>query len=346
MKSSHGGINQYNLDRSEDYLDLSVNINPYGPSGTLNLRPGDIASYPDPYSRALCKILADQRAVPIDSLLVGNGATELLWASARAFLGPDDRALVIQPGFSEFSSAVNQLGRGLAEFMLKERNDFHLSPEELDHRLAQHRPRVLYLCNPNSPTGGYLEPSVINCLALLHPGCLILLDESFLSLSLHHQKADAVYERNVVRIVSLTKDHAIAGLRLGYCFGAEGLIQKIRAEIPPWNVNVFAQKLGERLFDDKKFVERSRDFIFRDKAWLEAELDLRRIRRLPSSTVFLMFQDDCPGLQQILLRDHHVLIRCCESYGFPDWYRIAVRPRTDMQRFLAAYDHIKSKGLL
>ncbi|MBC7531399.1 MAG: histidinol-phosphate aminotransferase family protein [Oligoflexus sp.] len=341
MTFKHGGLNQLALKHPEDYLDLSVNINPYGPRKSLSLSSIELANYPDPHCQELREVLAKERGKSPSQFVIGNGATEILWACARAFLKPNDQAIVIKPSFGEFAAAVKQLGRDLIEYETRERDGFQIVQEELDAFLDNVKPRVLYLCNPNSPSGTFLEPDVIDCLAARHLDCLILLDESFLSLSQQHHKAEAQYRDNVIRIVSLTKDHAIAAIRLGYAMGATHLIEEIRAEIPVWSVNALAQKIGAQLFEDKSFLERSREFIFRDKATLEAELDLRKIHRLPSQTVFVMFKDETPQLAERLFEEHQILIRPCQSYGLDSWYRIAVRPRIDMQRFFSAYDQIK-----
>ena len=341
MSSVHGGINQFQLEGRSDYLDLSVNLNPYGPQAIPQLSTEEIATYPDPTSTVLRKTIAQNYGVTADHVVVGNGATEILWASARAFLEPGDTALIVQPGFSEFGAAVQKTGHRIIDFKVTERDNFILSTEALDQKLSSLKPKVLSFSNPNSPTGGYIEPTVISCLADLHPDCIFLLDESFLSLSHHHQKMGVQYPPNVLRVVSLTKDYAIAGIRLGFALGEASLMQRIASQIPPWNVNVMAQKVGEGLYEDKKFLERSRDFIFRDKVWLEAQFDIRRIRRLQSATVFIMFKEDTPLFVERLFHEHKIFIRSCASYGFADWYRIAVRPRTDMHRFFNAYDLIK-----
>lgn len=338
----HGGLQQFDFEDKSSFLDLSVNLNPYGPRFNLALTMEELANYPDPNCLELRRLIAKERDTNAERILVGNGASELIWAAARAFL-KGQRALFIKPSFSEFQSAARQCDAELSVYETFEVDDFTINPEKLDQHLTELKPKVFSLCNPNSPTGTYLQPDVINYLASRHPDTIILLDESFLSLSLHYQAQSADYQTNVVRIISLTKDHAIAGIRLGYAMGSESLLSKMSAEIPNWSVNALAQKIGMKIFEDKNFLDRSREFVFRDKIFVATSFQERSIHYLPGTTVFCMFKHPQEDLIQILLDEHKILIRSCESYGLKQWYRIAVRPRVEMQRFFNALDSLNSR---
>ncbi|RYZ48910.1 MAG: histidinol-phosphate aminotransferase family protein [Proteobacteria bacterium] len=280
-------------------------------------------------TRALTSIL-----VSISIPTVRNSTHPSRWTSLQT----------IRIHFSEFQTAAIQVEAKLLEFESFESDDFRIDLEQLDQYLTQFKPKIFSLCNPNSPTGGYLGPEAISGLATRHPYTLILLDESFLSLSIHHQAQDAKYPANVVRIVSLTKDYAIAGIRLGYALGSPELLNKMKAEIPSWSVNALAQKIGITLFDDKNFLDRSRHSIFRDKVLVEASFRERSVRYIPGTTVFCMFKHPYKDLSQALLDDHKILIRSCDSYGLSQWYRIAIRPEIEMQRFFKALDSV-NEGL-
>jgi histidinol-phosphate/aromatic aminotransferase/cobyric acid decarboxylase-like protein len=343
LSMKHGGLQQFDFDDKSAFLDLSVNLNPYGPRLNLALTAEELANYPDPNCLGLRRLIARERGRRIEEVLIGNGATELIWAAARAFLKPSHTALVIKPSFSEFQTAVPRTGAELIEFESLEGDDFAIDFDKLDLCLSTVKPKVFSLCNPNSPTGSYLKPEIINCLASRHPETIFLLDESFLSLSVHHQALHAEYRSNVLRIVSLTKDHSIAGIRLGFAMGSEAYLQKMSAEIPNWSVNALAQKTGMKIFEDKTFLDRSREFIFRDKIFVEAAFQERSMRYLSGSTVFCMFKHKEAELSRLMLEDHKILIRSCESYGLKGWYRIAIRPRNDMQRFFTALDAVAAR---
>lgn len=326
--------------KSDKGIDLSVNINPYAPHPDLfeNLNLPSIALYPDSTSRRLRERIARDYGVLTDQVVIGNGASELIWAATRAFLREGDRALVLNPTFCEFESAAKQ--RGVECVVLESEEDFRFCPSKLADRMGKTRPKLLSLCNPNSPSGLYLDVKVIQDLARTYPDILILLDESFLSLSDHHAEVEQRYPRNVVRIVSLTKDHAIPGLRLGYAVGYSALIAAMADELPSWNVNGLAQHVGLFLLGQKDFLATCRERIFADRRALEESLRERRIPFIPSSTCFLMLRGTQTQAER-LWTEHEINVRTCASYGLADWWRIAVRPLPIQERFFAALDALK-----
>lgn len=332
----HGG---YEL-RSRDGIDLSVNINPYGPHPDLfeNLNLRTIVLYPDPSSRRFRRRVAQDYQVDEEQLVIGNGASELIWAASRAFLEKGDRAVVIRPTFSELESAARQ--RGVTCIALDCDSTFHYSPRDLAELIHRVQPKVVSLCNPNSPTGLYTEATDIQEIAAAFPDILILLDESFLSLSDHHGRWTETYPDNVVRIVSLTKDHAIPGLRLGFALGSRPHIRALAAELPSWNVNGLAQDIGLFLFERKDYLDDCRKRIFRDRNRLQAALEERDIPYIPSSSCFLMMRGT-NELADRLAKHADIHVRSCASYGYPEWWRIAVRPPSIQDRFFAALDALK-----
>lgn len=342
-QQEHGGAAAWGLEALPELLDLSVNVNPYGPPPGLleHLQEVRWWLYPDPHAAALHRAIAASRATHPEHIVLGNGANELLWAIARAFLKPHGVFTVLEPAYSEFTRAALQVGARAAPFGRAPEAYAHaLQPDELLDFLRREQTEVLYLCNPNSPTGAYLEPAFIRELSRALPEILIVLDESFLSLSEQHARSQQLYPASVLRVVSLTKDFALAGLRLGYAFGAREHIARLRREIPTWSVNSLAQAAGLFCLEQPHFLAESRERLLGDRRALEAELAERGLRCLPSVTVYLMMQTpagvDPIELARALLERHRVLIRGCGSYGWPGWWRIAARDAASRQRFFQA----------
>ncbi len=342
---SHGGAAAWGLAADSQLLDLSVNVNPYGPPSDLIAKIQNVAwwHYPDPEAQLLKQELAATLGVSAAQLALGNGANELIWSVARTFLGADSSRVFscFEPCYSEFRRAATQIGGRAAPWLSSP--DTYLKGvqiEELAHFFRSEATAVVYICNPNSPIGAYLTPSFIKDLAKALPELMIVLDESFLSLSYHHVARAEVYPPNVIRIVSMTKDFALAGLRLGYALAAEEHIKKINANIPTWSLNSLAQEAGLWCLAHPEFLHETRARLLTDREELEAALHSRGIETLTSSTVFLMLrlpsgQED---LASKLLARHKILLRTCGSYGWPQNLRIAARPRADRERFLQALD--------
>lgn len=337
-QQDHGGAHGLEF---EGGLDLSVNLNPYGPPPDLleHLRALSIRSYPDPEARLLRQQIADRLGEAPDAIAIGNGANELLWAAARAFIQAGQAFACVEPCYSEFTRAALAAGGLSRPLRLLPHVFARCSSGDLIHHIDQHDIRVLYLCNPNSPTGAYLSPDLLKEVSEARPRVAIILDESFLSLSHQHAARDERYPANCLRLVSLTKDFALAGLRLGYARGAADRIAALRAQIPNWSVNTLALEAGSWCFAHEEFLERTRPQLLREAAALADALEERSLAVLPSQTIFCLCAPPDPlALAQRLLERHRILVRSCASYGYPNYWRIAARPAHDLQRFLQALD--------
>lgn len=345
-KQEHGGAAAWGYGDDPELLDLSVNVNPFGPPEELlqSLQSVKWWQYPDPAASSLRLALSELRGIPTAKIALGNGANELLWAAARAFLREGSVFTCLEPCYSEFSRAARQVLARPAPYLLEPQNytcGLEPSIDELLAFMRREGTKLLYLCNPNSPTGAYLQPDWIRALCSRMPELLIVLDESFLSLSEQHERSAESYPDSVLRVVSLTKDFALAGLRLGYAFGAVNRIERLQAEIPNWSVNSFAQAAGLWCLQHSDFLLQSRENLLAERQLWEAELAARGLRFLASSTIFLMLQPPEPGasaLAEAFLRRHRILVRGCSSYGWPDWWRIAIRGPVERQRFFQALD--------
>jgi len=337
----HGGLTPSGEVPDASVLDLSVNINPYGPDPELcnYLRLQAFDQYPDPQQTALRKGLALLHRTDPAGILIGNGANELFWAAARAFLKPDDRWISIEPNYSEFARAAAATRARQIDLQALPENHFQWQKSDLERLIVQHQPRWIMSSNPCSPTGFFQDPNIWLQLAEAYPDILFGLDHSFLSLSRHWQSANRQWPVNVIRFQSLTKDFAIAGLRLGYVLGNPSLIQAMQEQMPTWSVNSLAQAAGLWITRHHDSLDSSRSQLLRDHTAMELALRSRKIHYIPSSTVFTLFQAaDAEALRKRLWDRHRILLRSGASYGFSDWLRIAARPPSVMQYFWKAFD--------
>ena len=163
MATIHGGLDAAELRslalQPGEVLDFSANINPLGPSRRVSqaAAEADLSAYPDRHSLALREELSARLGVGIDSLIVGNGSTELIHLLARAFLGPSERCLIFAPTFGEYEAAATIAGAEVHLFRADEAQGFRWSVDGAVEAIGQSRPRMVFLCNPNNPTGVYLD---------------------------------------------------------------------------------------------------------------------------------------------------------------------------------------------
>ena len=344
----HGGIVTSELEALRiapgDVLDVSVNVNPYGPCATVRdaIAAADLSRYPDPTAGPARRALATWLEVSEARVVVGNGAVDLLWTLARAWLRPLDLVLTVEPTFSEMRAAAIRTGAQVIAHRADPAHDFVLDLAALDEDLARHRPRLVYACTPSNPVGRFTPPSVFTDLATRHPDTLFVVDISFLSLSAHHATSPWRLPSRVVWLRSLTKDHALAGLRIGCAVAPPQIVQRIEEERPPWSVNALAQAAAVAMTSEPAahFVATSRSRLLEDRGELERALRRLGLRVHESETVFVLVDlgahRAATDLRTTLLRDHRVLVRDGSSFGLPSHVRIAARPAGDLDRLISA----------
>jgi histidinol-phosphate/aromatic aminotransferase/cobyric acid decarboxylase-like protein len=211
-----------------------------------------------------------------------------------------------------------------------------LGPERVADRLASWRPRIVFLCDPNNPTGTVLPPEVIAGWARSHPRALFVVDEAYLPFARGLASVLAGAPDNVLVLRSLTKDFALAGLRLGYAVGAPNVIERLRRAQPPWSVNALAQAAGVASLRDTAHRDRSLERLAGAKQELVEGLTRLGLAPLPSVTHFFLVKvGDGAAFRSALLR-RGVVVRDCASFGLPAYVRIAARRPEENERLLDA----------
>ena len=339
----HGGLSEQEAlaigvdpDR---VIDFSVSANTYGPCESVieAVRAARIDRYPDPRARRACSAIAGCFGQDADAVALGNGACELLWTLARSLTQDNTVVVIAGPTFSEFRAAVEHCGAVVHEWRAGPRNGFEVDLQALEREVFEHDASVVYLCSPNTPTGAALRAGDISRFAEAANDATIIVDQSFLSLSEH---ADDLFVRmptNVVCVRSMTKEHAIPGVRLGYVVAAPRFIARLEAARPAWSTSAMAQAAALAACQALDFVAESRRKLLEDRAELEHMLRGHGLYAATSSAPFIVVNvGDAHGLRERLLRRHALLVRDCASFGLPEWIRLAARPKVDRERLETA----------
>jgi histidinol-phosphate aminotransferase len=344
----HGGLLDDELAehglRVDDILDFSVNVNPYGPCPAVRraLAAARIDRYPDPRATAARRAFAERAGVPPDRVALGNGAVDLMWTLARARLLPGDRMLVVEPAFSEMRTAAEQAGATVVEYRTTPEQDFAIDVASLSEAIGAVSPSIVYACSPQNPSGVCTPLAAYEELAQRHPDSLFVVDVSFLSLSTRHADHAEPRDPRVVWLRSLTKDHALAGLRVGVAVGPAEVIHAIERERPPWCVNALAQAAVVAATSDEaiRFVDESRVRLLAEREALSQALRADGLRVHPSDTVYILAglgpNVAATDLRRRLLARHRILVRDATNFGLPHYVRIAARATPHRERLLAA----------
>ncbi len=325
-------------------LDFSVSTNPLGlPTAVkeaLASHIPDYAHYPDPSCRALRWALAARQGLSPDMVLCGNGASELILALC-ASLRP--RAmLTLAPTFSEYERAALLFGNAMRQHILRPETGFALT----EQILATLTPGtgLLFLCNPNNPTGRLAEPPLLGKIiaACGENRTLLVLDECFIDLSQGSSLLPQLKNHpHLLILQAFTKTYAMAGLRLGqlYC-GDTVLLARVAAFCPTWSVSAPAQAAGLAALGETDWLEQSRQLVVRERAFMSAGLAALGLTVYPSDANFLLVKSPRPLATP--LRAHGILIRDCANFtGLDGCYsRIGLKTRVENQALLSAMEEV------
>ncbi|MGE4503847.1 MAG: cobyric acid synthase [Desulfovibrionaceae bacterium] len=338
--------------RPSELLDFSASMCPIGPPAwlpqELAAAAEDAAHYPDPDAADLCLAACELYKVWPNQVMAGNGASELLWAATLAgvrFEGAR-RAVIPVPSYVDYERLAETAGLECVFAPLDPAGDFRLDGAAVA-ALAAHldQPALVYLCQPNNPTGAGLDAGAVCRLAADHPHCRFLVDESFADFAPGLDRLARARPDNVTVILSLTKFYAIPGLRLGLAFAAPETVHQMKKLLPAWSVNAAAQRVGARALRDLGYQAAARARTRELREELAAALGwLPGLRVFPSEANFLLCRTDRLGdsarpLAERLLASRIAIRRCDNFRGLDETYfRVAVRTAEENRRLVEAME--------
>jgi len=348
--SPHGGIDYGELEAlgipPEEVLDFSANLNPFGPPPGIKgaLEKANIAAYPDSRASKLRRLLADKLGVSEENIIVGSGSVELIRLAALAYFGRGDSVLIIEPTFGEYEVACQISGASI----IKQRRapkSFQLDIEETIGLIQKHRPKGIFIDNPNNPTGQYLSQAKLEKLLDAGRGSLVVLDEAYITfVDDVWSSVDMIKGNNLLILRSMTKDYALAGLRLGYGVAGKEIISTLSRLCPPWNVNAVAQQAGLAAVAAEDYLRQCQIKLKPAKNYLVTELSRLGLPPVPSAANFLLVEvGSAPEFRQKLLQ-RRVLVRDCTSFGLPGYVRISPRTMPECRRLVRALEEMMGAG--
>jgi histidinol-phosphate aminotransferase len=272
--------------------------------------------------------------------MVGNGSNELIELMVRTFVLDGEEVLTSAQSFVAYKLAAQEHGRTLVEAPMKGRVHYDL---DALRKLLSRRTKVVFLANPDNPTGTWFtEVELVPLLEAIPKDTLVVLDEAYVEFvdAPGFQDALALRRRfpNLVVLRTFSKIYGLAGLRLGYGVARPEVVEYVDRVRPPFNVNLVAQAAGAAALGDVEHVERSRALVLAERPALAAGLQELGATVFPSQANFVMA--DFPGrpgkeLFEALLRQG-IVVRPLGGYGFPTAQRVTVGRPEENQRLLAA----------
>ncbi len=342
-RAPHGGPRGGEEDQKLR-VDASTNVNAYGPAPVVAAAAAgaEIARLPDPLALAPRRAAAERWERPLDELAFGAGTSELLLAAALALLRRDDVVLLASPIYGEYARSARLVGgRPIAV----RRSDTGAWPGPLVTAVRATGARLVVMSAPGNPLGDAYSRDLLRevAAAARHAGAVFLLDQSYDAF------LDAPFggpalpgHPAVLHLRSLTKDHAIPGLRAGFACGPRGLIERLESARVPWSASSPAQAAAVASFlpEAEAHVAQTVRLLRRDARNLAARLREQRIRASATDVHWILCNLECARtVAESLEWNHGVRVRPLADHGLPDLVRIAAGLPSDNQTVLAALTH-------
>ena len=328
---------------------LASNENPRGPSMAVReaiaAAVTEISRYPDSNGYELKKALSSRYGVAPEQIVLGNGSNDVLELVAQAFLLPGQSTVYAQHAFVVYPLATQARGGIGIEVP---------ATRELGHDLAAmaaaitRDTRIVFIANPNNPTGTWLAPDAIaGFLERVPPEVIVVLDEAYNEYLAPDQNAPSVawVERHPNLVVSRTfsKAYGLAALRIGYGLMHPALADVLNRVRQPFNVNSVAQVAAVAALADMKYVEESRTINREGMRDIERGLARLRLRYTPSHGNFILIEVGDGATTYRRLLEQGVIVRPVANYGLPHHLRVTIGLPHENARFLEALERALSR---
>lgn len=362
----HGG-NIYKIFREKNIdkiLDYSSNINPYGLPENLKKEIFEklfvLERYPDPDYIELREKIAEKNNLNIENIIVGNGATEIIFLFMK-ILSPK-KVLIVSPTFGEYERAIkaSTLANDNLEinyFELKEAENFVLNIKNLETELENNYD-LLILCNPNNPTGQFLKLKKLEEILKIceQKNTKLFVDEAFVEFVEDWENESIINSKenkeNLFVIRAFTKFFAIPGLRLGYgiCFN-KNLLKKMLEKKEPWSVNNIADLAGQTVLDDENYIQKTKEWIKDQKKYMYENLNkIKGLRAYKTEVNFILLKIednllekglDVKNLRKKML-EKGILIRDASNFIYLDkhYFRLAIKDKLNNKKVIESLSSI------
>jgi len=328
-------------------IKLASNENPLGPSPlavqAIEAEARKLHLYPDGSSYHLINRLAEFLKVAPNQIFVGNGSNEIIELIVKTFTTPEDEGLLCSGSFLMYKLALQSHGRRFTEVPMKAGYRYDL--EAMADRLGA-RTRVVFLANPDNPTGtAFGRSEWERFLSKVSPECLVVLDEAYfeyVNWAEYPNGMDYLAEMpNLVVLRTFSKIYGLAGIRLGYGIMQPQLTGYLHRTRMPFNLSSLAQAAGIAALDDLEHVRTTRETTLRGLKFLEQQLPAlgAQVPKSHANFVFADFGRPAQPIYEQLLR-RGVITRPLPGYGFPNALRISVGLSSHNERLLATLKQV------
>ncbi|MBB1519193.1 histidinol-phosphate transaminase [Aquipseudomonas guryensis] len=340
---------ELNLDPA-GIVKLASNENPLGPSPkaleAIRAELAELTRYPDGNGFELKQKLAARCGVSVAQVTLGNGSNDILDLVARAWLAPGLNAVFSQYAFAVYPIATQAVGaQGKAVPAKAHGHDLEAMLAAIDGNT-----RVVFIANPNNPTGTWFGPDALESfLARVPQDVLVVLDEAYIEYAEGDELPDGldylVRYPNLIVSRTFSKAYGLASLRVGYALSSPQVADVLNRVRQPFNVNSLALSAACAALDDADYLAESRRVNDAGMAQLEAGFAELGLNWIPSKGNFIAvdFARDAAPINRALLQEG-VIVRPVGGYGMPTFLRVSIGTRAENARFLDVLGQVLARG--
>lgn len=323
----------------KEIIKLASNENPLGPSPkameAIKKNLSGANRYPDSQGYYLRKKLGRYLNVKPANIVLGNGSDELIDIIIKTFVEDDENIITADTTFLEYEVIAQVNGRRIITAPLR----YFKYDLEAIHKKIDKNTKLIFISNPNNPTGTYVTKYEFEDFMRGLPGnTLLVLDEAydtFIDVDDFPRGLNYIHNKNVILLKTFSKAYGLAGLRIGYAVASAELASYMEKARQPFNVNMLAQVGAAAALDDKKFLRRTRKTIFTGKGYLYDALAKLGIAYVPTVANFILIDvgRDGVGVFQDMLK-YGVIVRDMHQYGLKNFIRVTIGTKKENERFI------------
>ena len=330
----------------KEVIKLASNENPLGPSPkaikAIRKSMSQVNRYPDSQGFYLKRKLAKSLNVQPSNIVLGNGSDELIDIIIKTFVEDDEHIITSDSTFLEYKIISHIKGRTVITVPLRYfKYDLEAVKKKIDKST-----KVIFISNPNNPTGTYVTKYEIDSfLRDLPLDVILVLDEAydvFIDVDDFPNGLSYIRNKNVIVLKTFSKAYGLAGLRIGYAVAKPELTAYMEIARQPFNVNLLAQAAAQAALDDKKFLKKTKLAIAQGKDYLYDKLTELGLAYVPSVTNFILIdmgRDGGEVFRQMM--KFGVIVRDMKQYGLKNFIRVTIGTKKENERFIRVLKKIK-----
>lgn len=326
----------------KEVVKLASNENPLGPSprasDALKKHLRSLHIYPDQHHLQLREALAEKLSVPKESLIIGNGSDEIMLLIAQVFISAGDEVVISRNTFSMYEF-VTKIMEGAPVFADLKEHTYNL---DAISGLITGKTKIVFLCNPNNPTGTIFTAGQFdNFMTKMPENVIVVIDEAYGDFSDSEEYPSSLDHikkgRNLIVLRTFSKIYGLAALRIGYGISTPAIIKYLNLAKMPFNVNRLAQAAALEALKDGDFLRRTLENNSEGKKYLYSELEKLGLKFLKTQAnfIFIDLERESDGIFMELMRQG-VIVRPLKSFDLPRAIRVTVGTMTQNEKFVAA----------